>query len=800
MSTGIFSLFANLFTAVPFDGEILYPLFSAIVWVAKHPDHNVELKSNSSVDMEGSSGECGATNDRSGEGDEVVGHQFHRFTREECDAVSNEETVVPAVRRWYTDKRELFTDMLFAVATKLVFYRARVFYCFRVQSFPIITIRRKLRSLRLENADSAETGDNEECIKEHNLKNMAKVMGELREGINDCYTFFLEESLSFYALEYEAMGAPMGAGKIDQVCAAMADDVLSHVNRIIQFPMQPRCGREEFRISLEQQAKQFEEKVRRENGNLHAVFCPCIQEDEDNHSSMPNEEGNVPKKESETKKEETSPTPLAEEEESSEQDVLSSVLKDFTEYLECKTPSDSALMQRVCARIVQQEKHLREEKKDDSIVLKKSAESLLYPTTSLEDCTDFLGGYIRVAPYCTPPEVDHILCALAVPTATDIMDPTHYVNLNEALNNASDSSLTPSEREALYEQCTELHLPADDDPCKEMITIVVIAFCVRLELANPIMFEYACGYRCDCCGRSHVQVAFRSVLYRGIGFDVCLTCVVFLYKEYVKHLVAAVSTLRCSRQPFRGLDCRRPLQWLWSLEVTEGEEDGVWHVEAVVGLAMYSTLPAMWTVPAEQLAGLEDELAATRDEEAPEYITVTQRVEECLPHPPADWRQRCAIERTAAVSVGKEETCFECEDNERCAICLGNMRDEKEIPLRTLCGHWFHMACIDDVRFSANDDDGNGDEEDGALQAGGCCPLCRRKNYLPKQHCKEAFTTDNLYRMHLTVKPGSGVTSVDVAVGVLLSRDGIYHNPSNIGALQMMRVMPGFLYRSEWTS
>ncbi|EPY17764.1 hypothetical protein AGDE_16079 [Angomonas deanei] len=213
----------------------------------------------------------------------------------------------------------------------------------------------------------------------------------------------------------------------------------------------------------------------------------------------------------------------------------------------------------------------------------------------------------------------------------------------------------------------------------------------------------------------------------------------------------------------------------------------------------------MWTVPAEQLAGLEDELAATRDAEAPEYITVTQRVEECLPHPPADWRQRCAIERTAAVSVGKEETCFECEDNERCAICLGNMRDEKEIPLRTLCGHWFHMACIDDVRFSANavpanTDDDNGDEEDGALQTGGCCPLCRRKNYLPKQHCKEAFTTDNLYRMQLTVNPGSGVTSVDVAVGVLLSRDGIYHNPSNIGALQVMRVMPGFLYRSEWTS
>ncbi|EPY16437.1 hypothetical protein STCU_11275 [Strigomonas culicis] len=74
------------------------------------------------------------------------------------------------------------------------------------------------------------------------------------------------------------------------------------------------------------------------------------------------------------------------------------------------------------------------------------------------------------------------------------------------------------------------------------------------------------------------------------------------------------------------------------------------------------------------------------------------------------------------------------------------------------------------------------------------CPLCRERDYMPRANRPETLARDNVHHLELTVRVAPGASAATVAVGVLLTCDGAYYNPTNLIACQLLTVAPGALY------
>lgn len=108
-----------------------------------------------------------------------------------------------------------------------------------------------------------------------------------------------------------------------------------------------------------------------------------------------------------------------------------------------------------------------------------------------------------------------------------------------------------------------------------------------------------------------------------------------------------------------------------------------------------------------------------------------------------------------------------------CTICLCPF--DTELPaIRTTCGHWFHVRCMEDyVRVAAD-----------------VCPLCRAPNALPEMS-RSAALQRNKYQLtlHLTEEQ-SLKPHVDICVGAVITRDGYYRNATSIAAARLVRMAP----------
>ncbi|CAG9575043.1 conserved hypothetical protein [Leishmania major strain Friedlin] len=113
------------------------------------------------------------------------------------------------------------------------------------------------------------------------------------------------------------------------------------------------------------------------------------------------------------------------------------------------------------------------------------------------------------------------------------------------------------------------------------------------------------------------------------------------------------------------------------------------------------------------------------------------------------------------------------DDLDTCAICLCPVEGENPI-IETTCHHWFHVGCIEEHTHTAGD----------------VCPLCRATHILPDMS-RAAALARNIYHVEVTLTDEECLSPcVDVCVGVILTRDGNYHDATSIAAAECVRLYP----------
>ncbi|RNF21160.1 uncharacterized protein Tco025E_03603 [Trypanosoma conorhini] len=211
---------------------------------------------------------------------------------------------------------------------------------------------------------------------------------------------------------------------------------------------------------------------------------------------------------------------------------------------------------------------------------------------------------------------------------------------------------------------------------------------VLLCLSNPLPLPGAnfvrYGFSCDTCHINNIQVGFQAVIcgngdkavvrsegrfsnaaYR-IGFDICVGCAVYFYRDAVLRLSHAIE------------DCSRTFRVSPAADVklhSFASEGNVAHL--TVSFRPWGARPIVW-IPKQK-----------------------------GPNPPADWRSAVRIESHLRYdpSLGDGGGY-----DYLCSICLQPLANDMAV-LETMCGHCFHVDCAQEMLTMMDDR----------------CPVCRRK-------------------------------------------------------------------------
>ena len=414
----------------------------------------------------------------------------------------------------------------------------------------------------------------------------------------------------------------------------------------------------------------------------------------------------------------------------------------------------------------------------------------------------FNEGYVRLARFITAAEVALLTKWMQV----------RLTEIGDSWNSDKESALMRA------------WASPDFDPEQGELTVLVNptnAF--RMQLSNPSCFSPS-KLQCDMCCLAGRTVAFQAVLNSGVysevfvvghqncvGFDMCMACSYDYYKACEVRLLRAVHPNAAMRQPFAyGQYSKIVVQ---SLRVThcaqtadeQDADNAVVVVEVTMAVSPLGVLPIGWVLPHDRVAALGQACTSVA---ADDYVELTEAEHAALPAPDAAWQARCHVTNISrrAMGVGKEgkeeendgntaespHTPADVAEADVCPICLQQLRGTVPV-LRTRCGHCFHVACIGSYYH------GKPTVVNGDISKTNVCPMCRSSDYMPSLTDVAETLRTNVYKLELRV-PTAAVPCA-VAVGTILTRDGVYHNATNIAACTAFYdLMPGYLYASEDTT
>ncbi|CCW70781.1 unnamed protein product [Phytomonas sp. Hart1] len=395
------------------------------------------------------------------------------------------------------------------------------------------------------------------------------------------------------------------------------------------------------------------------------------------------------------------------------------------------------------------------------------------------------------------------------------------------------------------------------------------------------------GFQAVTDSNTRNSFCFRPHKY---GYDVCLPCAVFFYKAAFERVERALHPDPRLNRPFAHGKLSGAVVWSLSASPitdncimkahiadldydetkkgmhcrhSKGKEEG-FIITMKVGVSPYGAYPVAWLVKKRQLQAMRaafpcyksqatSDMSAKPDYSIPnaeDYHTLTFERIKAMPVPPWNWSQNCHIlsktlsphhptTTTDSTTTDSNLIQAECEgegksedEEELCPVCLQTLLSPVPV-LRTRCGHWFHVNCIQSVKryqeheeetenvytdseHSYGMDEGYNSNTDHKVHDK--CPICRQVNYLPNMNKKIALE-QNVYTIELVIKTpflhsgklkegyemdqegggavdlGDGVEAV--ALATLLTADGQYYNPTNIASCQLLYVRPGQLNAYE---
>ncbi|XQJ26223.1 Ring finger domain/Zinc finger, C3HC4 type (RING finger) containing protein, putative [Leishmania guyanensis] len=449
----------------------------------------------------------------------------------------------------------------------------------------------------------------------------------------------------------------------------------------------------------------------------------------------------------------------------------------------------------------------------------KGVDALL-PCIEQPERRTFNDGFCRLAPYLSRKESDLITELMQLPL-------TEMPVVRGDDKGGHDQHALRAAEKAIVKRWAS---PTYDPRGGELTVLINPTNAFRLQLSNPIIFSLG-GVQCDMCCVTERRVSFQAVLdsgvrsevvleYEGcIGYDVCVACSYYYYKSSEMRLLRAVHPNPHLRASFAfGRLSKVRVHSVHAFACTESEGDMT--VEVVMGVSPYSVMPVGWVLPMDQLAELSA-ACPLLDEET----ELTTDVHASLPVPPHDWKRRCTVTNisnlfsgtggcgdTAAAVAGASRQGVATgvagnhliDEADVCPICLQLLRSPLPV-LRTLCGHSFHVECIGShYHYKPTIVDGEVNENNG-------CPVCRCSEYMPPLTDADVMMRTNVYRLILRVPADEVAKGRDararewgggcaVAVGTILTNDGVYHNASNIASCEAFYgVLPGFAFTRDAT-
>ncbi|KPA76126.1 hypothetical protein ABB37_07895 [Leptomonas pyrrhocoris] len=422
-------------------------------------------------------------------------------------------------------------------------------------------------------------------------------------------------------------------------------------------------------------------------------------------------------------------------------------------------------------------------------------ETALLPCIAQPERHGFNDGCIRLTPFMTTAE-------------EALLTQWMQVRLTELMEDAEESVLVRAWASPTY-----------DARGGELTVLLNPTNAFRMQLSNPADFLVS-GLKCDMCCQGSRSVSYQAVLESGVrsevvlgyegcvGYDMCVACSYNYYRCCEIRLLRAVHPDAAVRQPFAyGLYSKTVVQSL-RVEGSHDDDAAVVKVVAVMGVSPFGVLPIGWLLPRSQLTALSAACALTED-----YVELTAAEHAALPVPGAHWQEHCRITNVskrvlegvgegdeaaaaaAAASVvaagGKDgdNASADVAEADVCPICLQLLHSPLPV-LRTLCGHWFHVECIGShYHYKPAVVDGEVNEANG-------CPVCRCAHYMPSLTDVATTLHTNVYRLEMRVPVSEAPFAI--AVGTILTDDGVYHNATNVAACTaFFDLVPGYEYTAE---
>ncbi|KAK7195092.1 Ring finger domain containing protein [Novymonas esmeraldas] len=372
--------------------------------------------------------------------------------------------------------------------------------------------------------------------------------------------------------------------------------------------------------------------------------------------------------------------------------------------------------------------------------------------------------------------------------------------------------------------------PTYDPRGGELTVLLNPTSAFRLQLCNPIFFSLG-GVQCDMCCATERRVSFQAVLDTGVrsevvlecegcvGYDVCVACAYFYYKSSTMRLLRSVHPDATVRRAFTygrySMALVHSLRAYTDAAPTDaGVVDLDMMVEVVMGVSPYGVVPVGWHLSSDALSTLRATCPTVGEE-----TEMTVAVHAALPTPPREWKSACSVSNisklmsdaeeegggavVAAAAAASGDTLGQglvagtagqhaIDEADVCPICLQLLHSPLPV-LCTRCGHWFHVECIGShYYYKPAVVNGELNEENG-------CPVCRSPDYMPSLTDAEAMLRTNTYRLLLRVPAAevarAGAGGCAVAVGTILTDDGVYRNATNIAACTSFHgLVPGYRY------
>ncbi|KAG5508171.1 hypothetical protein JKF63_05426 [Porcisia hertigi] len=425
----------------------------------------------------------------------------------------------------------------------------------------------------------------------------------------------------------------------------------------------------------------------------------------------------------------------------------------------------------------------------------------LLPCLEQPDRQFLNGGFCRLSPYLSRKERNLLRELLQLPLS-------EMPRVWKDANGHPDRHALRAAEKAIVKRCAS---PTYDPRGGELTVLVLPTNAFRLQLSNPVVF-FGSEFQCDMCCVAGRRVSFQAVLDSGVrsevvleyegcnGYDVCLACSFYYYKSSEMRLLRAVYPSSHLRAPFSfGRFSNVKVHSVRAFACAEIEGDMT--VEVVMGVSPYAVMPIGWVLPVNQLSKLRT-VCPTLGEDT----ELTASMHASLPAPPHDWKQHCSVTNigkrwletdacgdTAASASGQGLAAdaahnYLMGEDDTCPICLQLLRSPLPV-LRTLCGHWFHVECIGSHYYSKPA------VVDGEVNENNGCPVCRNSAYMPPLTDTDATMRFNVYRLTIRV-PADEVAQgrsrralewgggCAVAVGTLLTEDGVFHNATNIASCE----------------